>query len=236
MKYRIALLEDEQSEKEITLLMLNRFFKENDLEFEVVTFDKGDDFLSLNFSTLDLLLLDIILPGDKNGLDVAKEIRKKAENVAVIFITKTAQFAVDSYDVDAIDYILKPLSYFDFSLKLKKALKHIDSQQTKELSFKIKDGLVRLKEKEILYFEINKHYLHIHTLDNVFITRETMKDIASSVSSSFAKSGNSFLINLRHVTKVRRQEVELGDISIPLTKNYRDSFLQALGAYAGRSS
>lgn len=91
----------------------------------MTTKTNSNDFLALNFADYDLVLLDIILNEHLNGIDVAKKTRTCNSNVPIMFITKTAQFAVDSYDVDAIDYILKPLSYFEFALKIKKAIRRI---------------------------------------------------------------------------------------------------------------
>lgn len=120
MKLKIALLEDESAEKEITEEFLSRFFNDSWIGYVLTTKTNSNDFLALNFADYDLVLLDIILNEHLNGIDVAKKIRTCNSNVPIMFITKTAQFAVDSYDVDAIDYILKPLSYFEFALKIKK--------------------------------------------------------------------------------------------------------------------
>lgn len=233
MKLRIALLEDEEAERKITEEFLSRFSKENDIGYELTALSKSDEFLKLDFNNYDLVLLDIILNEQVNGIDVAKKIRLTNTDIPIMFITKTAQFAVDSYDVDAIDYILKPLSYFEFSLKIKKALKRINKESDKILTFKSTDGIITLKENDILYFEIIKHYLYIHLKDKTHIVRGTMKELSATISNKFARPSNSFLVNLKYVKEINKQEVILtdSDSRIPLTRMYKDSFLLAFSSY-----
>lgn len=236
MKIRIALLEDEQSEKEKTLEFIDKFFKESNQEYEITSFNNSADFLKLDFSTYDLALLDIILNEQINGIDVAKKIRESKSNISIMFITKTAQFAIDGYEVEAIDYILKPVSYFEFAMKMKKAIKRISTAiNDKPLTFKTNDGLITIKANDILYFEVIRHYLFVHTKNKVYKVRGTMRDISNTISDRFARSSNSFLVNLSHVSKIVKQEVILDtDVSIPLTKLFKDSFIEALTSFSNQ--
>ena len=233
MKLKIALLEDESAEKEITEEFLSRFFYDSGIGYVLTTKTNSNDFLALNFADYDLVLLDIILNEHLNGIDVAKKIRTCNSNVPIMFITKTAQFAVDSYDVDAIDYILKPLSYFEFALKIKKAIKRIYKEADKTLTFKSTEGIITLKENDIIFFEIIKHYLYIHLKDKTYVVRGTMKELSDNISNKFARSSNSFLVNLRYVKEISKQEILLVDNErhIPLTKLYKESFMTAFSSY-----
>ncbi len=234
MKVRIALLEDEKEEEKTMVAMIERFFQETGHGYEIATFSDSHEFLKLNFELCDLVLLDIILSEKNNGIDVAKEIRKTNKNIAIMFITKTAQFAIDGYNVDALDYILKPLSYYAFALKLKKALHYLENTQNRDIVLRTTDGIVRLKEDDIIYFEVIRHYLYVHSKDKVYKARGTMKEVTNATSRKFARSGNIFLVNLRHVTEIRKQEIVCGNNVIPLTKIYKDSFLKAFGAYTNK--
>ena len=234
MKIRIALLEDEKAEEKTTVEMLERFFHEIGKEYDIETFSSSEDFLKLNFALYDLVLLDIILSEERNGLDVAKAIRRSNADIAIMFITKTAQYAIDSYSVDALDYVLKPLSYYAFAMKLKKAMHYLENTRNREMVFRTTEGIVRLKEDDILYFDVIRHYLYVHTTEKTYKVRGTMKDITMAVSNKFARSGNSFLVNLRHVTEIRKQDVLLGSTLVPLTKLYKESFLQAFGSFTNK--
>lgn len=234
MKLRVAILEDEKDELKTTLEMLERFFHETKMDYEIETAGDAESFLKFNFALFDLVLLDIILQGEENGVDVAKSIRRSNPDISLMFITKTAQFAIDGYNVEALDYILKPLSYYAFALKMKKAVHYLSNREDKELVFKTSEGLIRLKENDILYFEVIRHYLYVHTKEKTYKVRGTMKEITEAVSGKFSRSGNSFLVNLKHVTEIQKQQVVLKDIAIPLTKNYKENFLKAFGAFMNK--
>ena len=108
MKINVALLEDEQSEREQTESMLRRFFAELNIEVGLTCFSDAESFLSngSGFKDFQLLLMDIILPdGQPNGVELAREVRKVNRDIAIMFITKTVQFAINGYEVDAVDYV-----------------------------------------------------------------------------------------------------------------------------------
>lgn len=236
-KINIAILEDDLKELEITFKMLKEFFDNEKISCNITTFSDPNEFLKLNFEIYDLALLDILLNTSINGMDVAKRMREKNKNIAIMFITKTAQFALEGYSVDAVDYVLKPLSYYEFSLKLKKALNFIKNNSSKTLAFKTVDGIVKLNEDDILYIEVISHYLYVNTVDNhSYKVRGTMSNIVDSLSSKFSRTSNSFLINLKHVKKVSSKEVTLSNSKvIPLTSLYKMSFLESFMMFTSNS-
>ena len=215
MKINVAIVEDEEKERVVTKEMLDRFFKENDIPYEIFSFSSADQFLQSDFNVFNLLLLDIILPGD-NGVSVAKHVREKGWPYPLMFITKTIQFALDGYKVDALDYLLKPIVYDDFRLKLLKAVKIIENFKDKEITIRTASGLVVIKESEIYYIEVNKHYLTFHTNKGVYTTRGSMNSFSQKVSNRFANSSNSFLVNLDKVELIKQNEVVVNKESLPL--------------------
>lgn len=228
MKINIAIVEDEIEEKEKTKEMLERFFLEENLPFEMFFFENGNDFLSTDVNKYNLLLLDIILPNDENGVEIAKKVREKNWNYPLMFITKTIQFALDGYKVEALDYLLKPILYEDFRLKLLKAIKIINTFSDKEIMIRTKEGVTSLKESEIYYVEVNKHYLTFHTKKGLLTRRGTMESISQELSSRFANSSNSFLVNLDYLELIRGNEVLVHGDSLPLSRNYKKTFLHHL--------
>jgi DNA-binding LytR/AlgR family response regulator len=186
-------------------------------------------------------LLDILLDeGDAyNGIQVAQKVRELNKNVVIIFVTKTAQFAIDGYKVDAIDYILKPLVYEDFYLKLVKAMNVLKYHVEKELVFKNSDGIFKIKESEIVYIEVRKHYLYFQLKNKTETFRGTMKEISQELTNQFKKSSNSFLANLQYIKLIKKDSVILEcdnqTYQIPLTKLFRNSFILALENYSGRN-
>ena len=225
MKINVAIIEDEEKERVVTKEMLDRFFKENDIPYEIFSFSCANQFRQSDFNVFNLLLLDIILPGD-NGVSVAKHVREKGWSYPLMFITKTVQFALDGYKVDALDYLLKPLVYEDFRLKLLKAVKIIDNHSDKEIVIHTVSGLITIKESEIYYIEVNKHYLTFHTNKGVYTTRGSMNSFSQKVSNRFANSSNSFLVNLDKVELIKQSEVVVNKESLPLSRTCKKEFLR----------
>ena len=187
-----------------------------------------------NFKDFQLLIMDIILPdGQPNGIELAKEIRKFNKDVAIMFITKTAQFAINGYEVDAVDYVLKPIGYEDFSLKIKKAMRYILLHSEKYIVLNNREGAQRMSESEIYYIEVMLHYLIVHTSRGDITVRGSIKDMQSKLSESFCRCANSYIVNLRHVEEVSRGEVIVKGARVPVTKSYKDGFINAFTAYNG---
>lgn len=122
MKIHIAMLEDDVAEARITRSMVERFCLDASIDFLMDIYSTPDEFLSCPLDRYDLLFLDILLQTETTGMDVAKEIRKTNKRVGIVFLTKSTHFAIDGYKVDAIDYIVKPLVYEEFYLKMRKIL------------------------------------------------------------------------------------------------------------------
>ncbi len=224
MKIIVGIVEDEIKEKEKTEEMLKRFFDEERIPYEIRSFSCGEELFKNDISEINLLLLDIILPNE-NGVEIAKKVREFSWHGPLIFITKTIQFALDGYKVEAMDYLLKPLEYDDFKLKLMKAYKIINSFVDNEIVLRTNEGVVTLEESSIYYVEVNKHYLTIHSTKGNYIVRGTMNKMAEQFSSRFANSSNSFLVNLDRIDLIKSNEVVINGESIPLSRNYKKEFL-----------
>ena len=178
--------------------------------------------------------MDIIRPGSgQNGIELAREVRKANRDVAIMFITKTVQFAINGYEVDAVDYVVKPLVYEDFALKLKKAMRYILLHTEKFIVLNTKGGAVRIGESRIYYIEVMLHYLVVHTKKGDITVRGSIKSILPLLSASFARSANSYIVNLRYVENVKDNTVTVHGVPVPITKSYKAEFLRAFSAYNG---
>ena len=235
MKIKIALIDDETQEHIVTENFLHRFFSEINTDFELVHFSDSQSFLSSGngFFDYQLLLMDIIMPEDISGVEIARKVRAVNKDVAIMFITKTVQFAINGYEVDAVDYVLKPLSYEEFSLKLKKAMRYILMHTEKTIAFNHKGNTLLLRESQIYYIEVKLHYLVLNTDIGTFTVRGSMKLISEQVSKCFVRSANSFLVNLRHVDKIEANYADVHGHKVPITKLRKVEFLRAFNAFMG---
>ena len=119
---KIAIVDDEKKATGLIKKYIDQFTVEYHFEIQVSVFHNPQDFLEKYTKDYDLVFLDVEMAGI-NGIETAKELRRVDGNVVLMFITNMAQYAIHGYEVEAVDYVLKPLSYADFSMKLQKALK-----------------------------------------------------------------------------------------------------------------
>ena len=124
MILNVAIIEDERSAMEELKECLDTYAKARRMECRVFWWENPIDFIEKYGSEFDLVLLDIELP-DMNGMDVAGKLRAMDGEVALIFVTNMAQYAIRGYEVDADDFIVKPVSYFDFAMKLDRIMRRL---------------------------------------------------------------------------------------------------------------
>ena len=118
---RLAIVEDEKNFANNILGYLQRFQKETGYQIETVWFQDGCDIAEEYKSDFDIILMDIQMRF-MDGMTAARKIREADKGVIIIFITNMAQYAIQGYEVDALDYVLKPIAYFAFSQKLSRAI------------------------------------------------------------------------------------------------------------------
>ena len=149
---RIAIVEDDRHDREALKKCLSRYEKENQVKFSLTEFQDGEDIVTDYTASYDLIILDIEM-AFLNGMKAAEKIRELDTNVIIIFITNMAQYAIRGYAVDALDYVLKPVSYFAFSQRLNRAISRMKKRETKMIMVNIKGGTVRINIANIYYIE-----------------------------------------------------------------------------------
>lgn len=235
----IALIDDNYSDLDTLKEYINKFLKENQNELEVetniLTFNDPLLFLNDNKYNFDLIFLDIEMP-NINGISLAKKIREKDQNVGLVFITNMAQYAINGYEVSAIDYILKPLNYYDFALKFNKIIKYINRNIASYIFLKNgENNIVKVNVNEIIFVEIFSHYLIYHLENKDIKVRGTISDAETKLANSyFSRISKSFLVNLKHVINVKLDKVMLtGNVELIISRLRKKEFLDAFYNYLG---
>ena len=183
------------------------------------------DFLKKN--EVHLLFLDIEMPG-VNGLEFAKTL---PEHTLVIFTTAYSQYALDSYEVDALDYLVKPITPERFKKAVAKAESYLQllSQQktdfeatdTQYISIRANRRNYRIPHNDILYIEALKDYVIIHTFTDRYITWINLKNIHSQLPDSvFVRVNKSYVVNIQHISSYTHQFVYIGETEIPIGRAY----------------
>ena len=231
---RIAIVDDEWAMREQLAGYMERFAGERHLPLETVPLPSGDALLESTEREFDIIVFDIDMPGT-SGLDTARKIRDTDENVVILFVTNITQYAINGYEVDAVDYIIKPVGYYDFAMKFQKAVRRAERNQGNTLFIDTVNGPAALRTDDILYVEVMAHYLIYHTADREYRMRASMKEHEDTLRAyHFARCHKSNLINLRHMKNISASEAVVGDLSIPLGRAYKDSLLNEYMNYLHR--
>ena len=226
--YRIAIVEDDKAFVEELKKYLKQYSAEEGREFEVSAFYDGAEILENYKSDYDLILLDIEMP-KVNGMDAAERIREMDENVVLMFITNMAQYAIRGYSVGALDFVMKPVNYYTFSMKMKRALKRVEKKEQHSILLTLADGVKKLEVRQIYYLEVQNRMLHYHTDEGEFVVRGSLQSAEATMPSKvFAKCNHWYLVNLNHVTEVRKNTVVVGPFELEMSRRNRTGFLQAL--------
>ena len=222
---RIAVVDDEQAMREQLADYIRRFSEETKNSFEISLFPSADALLHDYKPEYDIIVFDIDMPGT-NGMDAARKVRETDGHVTILFVTNMAQYAINGYEVDAVDYVIKPIGYYDFSMKLQKTLRRRNRQQDEQLVIDSTEGLLRMPVADILYVEVMGHYLVYHTRNRAARARGSMKESeALLLRHHFCRCHKSFLVNLAHIVNIRPGEVLAGTASVPLGRAYKDALM-----------
>lgn len=159
---RVAIIEDDEATRCQLVNYLQRYTRQYETEFQIQQFSDGIQLAENYRPVYDILLMDIEM-AQLNGMETARRIRKFDEEVLIVFITNTAQYAIKGYEVGALDYILKPIPYFSFSQQIRKAELQLQKRKTFNLTLLAEGGMHRLNTATIYYIESDGHTVHFYT-------------------------------------------------------------------------
>ena len=159
----IAIVEDEDAAAEILYEYIGRFSKETGQEFSIDRYRDAVDFLSGYKAKYAVVFMDIQMP-HRDGMSDSVELRNVDKKVSLIFITNLIQYAQKGYEVDATAYIIKPVQYYDFALKFRKALDLYVINEKQDLVLNTSKGICRISTDKLLYVEIVRHRLYYKTV------------------------------------------------------------------------
>lgn len=191
---------------------------------------------------LHLIFLDIEMP-KLNGIELARLLHGQSQQnqPRIIFTTAYNQFAVDSYRVDALDYLLKPFSYEDFLRAANKAVAYYDNQQQTQqgsqeeyLFVRVEYQLIRIAWDDILYIEGLKDYVKIHLISSpkAILTLMTMKSLEEKLPANrFMRIQRSFIIALDKISAITKSSVKIGPADITIGEQYKDKLQEFLSKW-----
>lgn len=196
---RVAIIDDVMREAEDTkTLVLSR-----DAASNTIIFSSGTEFVQAykDKHDFDIIFLDIEMHG-LDGLETARAIREYDQQVVIVFTTRMAQYAVAGYEVDAVSYLVKPISAESFSLAWRKIERIISSRADEHIALETTDGNLYVKTSDIYYMEVRSHKLYYYTAHGVLTAWNSLKAAFAQVEdSNFALISRYNVVNLAHVNK-----------------------------------
>ncbi len=231
--YHIAVVEDEKNYSEQLQAFLKQYEEEHDIKFKVSVFYDGAEILEGYQNIYDIILLDIEMP-KVNGMDAAEEIRKVDTDVVLMFITNMAAYAIRGYEVEALDFVMKPVTYYSFAMKMTRAIKRVVKKEQQQIVLTLPGGVKKFGIQQIYYVEVQNHMLHYYTEEGEYVVRGTMQSVESMLASyPFVKCNHWYLVNLAHVTEVKKNTVVVCNHELEISRRNRTPFLKALTEYVG---
>lgn len=230
MRYRCLIADDEPPARK---LLSDYVSKISNLELAGVCSNGVEVSKFLEENPVDILLLDIRMPL-RTGIDVLKNLREKP---ITILVTAYEEYAVKGFELDVIDYLVKPVAFERFKKAIEKATEYLSVQvaphgkDDKPDYFFIKTDtrIVKFLFSEVMVIEAQREYIKIITDSRKIMSLVSLTSIADVLPPDFVRIHRSYIVNMRHIDEVHANEVYIGKEPYPISRNYKDTFFTKLG-------
>ena len=210
---KFAICDDNSIDSNYVYELVKKWSNENKYQVDIETFSSAESFLFhyVDNKDYDVLLLDIEMK-KMDGVSLAREIRKTNKNVQIIFITGYSEYIAEGYDVEALNYLMKPFKTEKLYEVLNKAVTKI-IQNEKHLILNTFDEIIRISLHDIIYIDVDRNYTTIHSNKNYTI-KMTLADIEKELDERFFRISRSIIINLKYINRVTKRDVKLTNSTI----------------------
>ena len=236
--YQILIVEDEPEAAAQLKAAIKRYGAAAGEEFHVTWNQSALCLVDERTEPVDLIFLDIDLPGI-DGMKAAAEFRERDQSTPIIFVTNLAQYAVKGYAVDALDFIVKPVTYGAFALRMDRALQVMRRAAGRSLSVKSRDGLRAFPASDLVFIEVSGHDL-TYTLASgeAFAVRGSLKSVEPELGGlPFLRISSSCIVNMAHVRGLHDARVTLtGGAEVWISRANKRRCLEEITRYLGEGA
>ena len=233
--YRILIVEDEDEAAAKLEAAISRYGEERGGQFQTARLSSAIDLDERLSHECDLIFLDIELPG-QNGMDAAFDLRARDTSTPIIFVTNMANYAVHGYAVDALDFIVKPFTYEDFSLRMDRAMRVLRQRSQRTISVRGRDGLRIFEASQLVFADMSGHDLVYHLEGGETVAlRGSMRQLEDELGGApFLRISSGCIVNMAHVRGVADTALTLssGD-TVWISRANKKAALEAIARYLG---
>lgn len=243
---KIAICDDEKALRGMLRQEIEKHCKNVGILCQIFDYDSGEKLLTLPAENIpDILFLDIQMPG-KNGMQTARELRRKNENMILIFVTALSEYVYDAFDVNAFHYLVKPFEEEKLQEVLDRAIRQCKKQteapafqqQTPHRAILVKQGGLSTKVllSDIVYAEVFNRKVMLHTVNGDIEYYGKLTDLSEQAGTDFYRTHRSYLVNLKYVEKYSADTVWMEQGIVPMSKKQFSGFVRQYMHYIRRIS
>ena len=231
---KIAVVEDQQEVRDELCRFIRQYAAENSLQVEVLPVEDGAVIAEHYEPGYDIIFMDVEMPG-LDGFGAAEKIRAVDADAVLVFVTNMAQYAIKGYEVDALDYVLKPVNYYQFCTKLSRAVQRVQRRRGGQVVLQLAGGGMQvLSTGDIYYLETHDRLLWYHTTKGEFSVRASLASAEKQLAQyHFSRCNQCYLVNLQYVKAVENDFVHVNTDHLEISRRQRVAFLTAVASYIG---
>ena len=230
---RIALVEDEEFYSKTFTEACRRYAEEKQTSIQVVCFENPVDFLEKYTGMFDVVFMDIRMPL-MDGLTCARKLREIDEHVILCFVTNMANYAIHGYEVGALDFIIKPITYDELAMKLDRILRLLNRRVPASFLISSRTSLHKVDMQDLYCVEVFNHSLVYHTAGGDFEAYGKLSALEEDPRfRQFLKVSPSHLVNAHHVSSVEGDVLIVHGMRVPLSRRRRKECMEKLAAILG---
>ena len=231
---QIAVVEDNDTMRAQLCGFIAQYAQESGHQLDVTAFSDGAQLVEPYRPGFDIIFLDIEMP-TLGGMPTAERIRRQDPDVVLVFVTNMAQYAIRGYEVDALDYVLKPVNYYQFCTKLSRAIQRVQRRRGGQVVLQLAGGGIQLLDTaDIYYLETHSRMLYYHTSKGEFAARASLQSAEKQLAEyHFVRCNQCYLVNLAYVKGIENDFALVKNDRLEISRRQRTAFLTAVASYMG---